>query len=250
MVLLKKRLIYSTAASVLLHAAVLTGIELGHTPAVTGPPVPAEPIYVQLTDTPPVTEPENDSLRSPDPENAEMSAVETPPEIRENPPPEPVKEIAEVDDESTPAPAARETTPPVTSTAADKERPSPDRENPGNSSGGGGGIDPFSAPEQDADTSIDEPARAHRTDPVPREAIQPDYPLSARIKGYEGTVVIDIRVSASGKVVQTVVAQSSGHEVLDRAAVDSVLRTAFVPGMINDNPEDMNVSVKVVFSLQ
>ena len=218
MVLLKKRLIYSTAASVLLHAAVLTGIDLGYTPAVTTPPDPAEPIYVQLTHTPAAAKPENDGSLSPEAENAELPVEETPSNIQENPPPGPVKEIAKADDESTPAPAALGPAPPIMSTPVD----------------------------EDSDRST----QTHRTDPVPREAIQPDYPLSARIKGYEGAVVIDIRVSASGKVVQTVVTQSSGHEVLDRAAVDSILRTAFMPGMINNNPEDMVVSVKVVFSLQ
>jgi len=45
------------------------------------------------------------------------------------------------------------------------------------------------------------------------------YPAIARAKGWEGTVVIAVSLDARGRLEQAVVRRSSGHEVLDRAAV-------------------------------
>jgi len=50
----------------------------------------------------------------------------------------------------------------------------------------------------------------------------PRYPLIARRKGWEGTVVIDIRVSGGGQVQEARVDKSSGYTVLDDAALGAV----------------------------
>jgi len=45
------------------------------------------------------------------------------------------------------------------------------------------------------------------------------YPAIARANGWEGTVVVAVWLDARGRLEQAVVRRSSGHEVLDRAAV-------------------------------
>jgi TonB family protein len=50
----------------------------------------------------------------------------------------------------------------------------------------------------------------------------PRYPLIARRKGWEGTVVIDIHVSNTGWVQEARVDKSSGYTVLDDAALGAV----------------------------
>lgn len=45
------------------------------------------------------------------------------------------------------------------------------------------------------------------------------YPAIARANGWEGTVIVSVHLDARGKLEQAIVRRSSGHEVLDRAAV-------------------------------
>jgi len=54
------------------------------------------------------------------------------------------------------------------------------------------------------------------------------YPRIARRNGWEGTVVLALRVLPDGKLTDILVSSSSGHPVLDRAAVHT-LQTASVP---------------------
>ena len=48
------------------------------------------------------------------------------------------------------------------------------------------------------------------------------YPSSARLNGSEGKVVLRVILRADGHLVDVVVHRSSGHEVLDRAAMETV----------------------------
>jgi len=50
----------------------------------------------------------------------------------------------------------------------------------------------------------------------------PPYPLLARQRGWEGTVLLRVHVAANGQVSQVEVARSSGYAVLDAAAVGAV----------------------------
>jgi protein TonB len=46
-----------------------------------------------------------------------------------------------------------------------------------------------------------------------------EYPLRARRLGLEGRVVVAVRVDRRGRVVEIIVRESSGHEILDEAAI-------------------------------
>jgi len=58
---------------------------------------------------------------------------------------------------------------------------------------------------------------------------KPKYPSVARSQGWQGKVILKVLVSAKGDSEQVTVAQSSGHDVLDQAAVDAVKAWHFVP---------------------
>jgi protein TonB len=78
---------------------------------------------------------------------------------------------------------------------------------------------------------------------------KPKYPNIARSSGWEGKVVLQVRVSTSGKSEQITVSQSSGHEVLDQAAVDAVKEWHFVPAKRGDTAVSGTVSVPINFKL-
>ena len=82
---------------------------------------------------------------------------------------------------------------------------------------------PEIAPQADQEVAkvVSEPAAIGR--------IVPKYPRSARRRGKEGAVTLEICVSDSGKVSDTTVVSSSGHRELDAAAVSAVRSAQFAP---------------------
>ena len=57
----------------------------------------------------------------------------------------------------------------------------------------------------------------------------PVYPEKAVREEIEGTVLLNLRVGADGKIVETHVKRSSGAEILDTAAVKAAANWLFVP---------------------
>ena len=76
------------------------------------------------------------------------------------------------------------------------------------------------------------------------------YPLSARRMGIQGRVVLNVEVLAEGVAGQISVLQSSGHEMLDRAALESVKSWRFVPARRAGQPFTKWFTVPIQFSLQ
>ena len=66
------------------------------------------------------------------------------------------------------------------------------------------------------------------------------YPPLARASGWKGTVVLAIRLDAAGNLLQSVVRQSSGYEVLDRAAAALIRKVTPV-----ENPLGLPVSIEI-----
>jgi protein TonB len=58
---------------------------------------------------------------------------------------------------------------------------------------------------------------------------EPVYPVLSRKRGEEGRVVIELEISAKGKVLKAEVANSSSYPKLDRAALEAVKNAAFTP---------------------
>ena len=79
---------------------------------------------------------------------------------------------------------------------------------------------------------------------------KPLYPEIARRRGYEGTVRLEVEVSASGGVKKVRVKQSSGYEVLDRSALDTVKEWRFIPARFGGMPVKSTVIVPITFKLK
>ena len=94
------------------------------------------------------------------------------------------------------------------------------------------------------------PSEIQKAFPEYQKNPAPRYPSIARRKGHEGIVLIDVLVDRDGLVKEVKIAQSSGHRILDRAALKSVKKWVFVPGKKGDQTIDMWVSVPIRFALQ
>ncbi|MDE0538655.1 MAG: TonB family protein [Rhodospirillales bacterium] len=77
----------------------------------------------------------------------------------------------------------------------------------------------------------------------------PRYPRRARRDGLEGRVVLSARVSAAGRIVGLEVVRSSGHEILDRAAVRAVNRWTVRPARQGSKPVPSEVRIPILFRL-
>lgn len=78
----------------------------------------------------------------------------------------------------------------------------------------------------------------------------PEYPKMARRRGYEGTVVLEVLVNRDGKVKDLRMLKSSGYDILDSAAEESVREWVFEPGSVGGRKVDMWVRVPVRFELK
>ncbi len=92
--------------------------------------------------------------------------------------------------------------------------------------------------------SIREARPLYRTNPPPK------YPGIARKRRYQGNVVLAVLVKPDGRVGDLQVISSSGHSVLDRAAVAAVKYWMFEPGMIGAEKVEMWVKVPIRFELK
>ncbi len=107
----------------------------------------------------------------------------------------------------------------------------------------GAAADPETPPGGDA-------AAVTEARPLYRENPPPDYPRVARHRGYQGTVILEVLVDATGRVRQVKTAETSGHAVLDRAAEAAVATWRFEPGRRGADPMQMWVKVPVRFELR
>ena len=79
---------------------------------------------------------------------------------------------------------------------------------------------------------------------------KPAYPALAKRMGLEGTVRLKVLISREGSALKIEIAQSSGHEILDKAATEAVRNWRFTPAHQGDSPVDEWVQVPVVFRLK
>jgi len=77
----------------------------------------------------------------------------------------------------------------------------------------------------------------------------PLYPLLARKRGQQGTVMLQVLVNNQGRVHDLEIELSSGFSLLDRAAVTAVRKWVFEPGQRGEDKVQMWVRVPVTFRL-
>lgn len=78
----------------------------------------------------------------------------------------------------------------------------------------------------------------------------PRYPYAARRRGLQGQVIVRALVGADGRALDVRVQQTSGHRMLDRAAVAAVRGWRFKPALKNGAPAKGRVDVPITFRLK
>jgi TonB family protein len=78
----------------------------------------------------------------------------------------------------------------------------------------------------------------------------PSYPESARRRGYQGAVMLRAVIDKTGTPIQVDIEQSSGHSLLDEAALKAVQKWRFRPGLLGNIPVESTVRVPIKFDLQ
>lgn len=86
--------------------------------------------------------------------------------------------------------------------------------------------------------------------PHPKSSIKPEYPASARERGEQGEVLLEISVDAAGAVSSVAVVSSSGHRALDDAALKAVRRAKFIPAKSDSRPVAGRVRLTLEFRLK
>ncbi len=84
----------------------------------------------------------------------------------------------------------------------------------------------------------------YRGTPIPEE-----YPLMARRRGWQGTVMVEVWLDASGEQLKREILQSSGYALLDQAALRSVARNQFTPYTINGVGHPARLHLPVIYTL-
>jgi protein TonB len=79
---------------------------------------------------------------------------------------------------------------------------------------------------------------------------RPAYPRLAMREGWTGSIVLHVRVLPTGRPGEISVQKSSGHRVLDDAAVDAVNGWTFVPATQGGSPVAGWVNVPIEFQLK
>lgn len=87
------------------------------------------------------------------------------------------------------------------------------------------------------------------TRPWPRLSPGPEYPAIARLRGWSGRVMVAVVVDADGRPGTVSIHQSSGHAVLDQAAMTSVRAWLFEPATRDGHKVVDEVLVPIIFSL-
>jgi protein TonB len=101
-----------------------------------------------------------------------------------------------------------------------------------------------------ASTEIAAPA-SHSARIAYGQASPPPYPGRAKRLGWEGTVLLRVRVDTDGRPREVVIERSSGHRLLDRSASEHVLgRWRFEPAVVDGEAVAAWARVPITFRLE
>lgn len=90
-----------------------------------------------------------------------------------------------------------------------------------------------------------------KTSALPRylSTSRPAYPMIARMRGYQGVVLISVEVLADGRAGQIRINRSSGHASLDKSAMEAVRGWRFEPARKSGMSVATWVEIPIRFSL-
>ncbi len=78
----------------------------------------------------------------------------------------------------------------------------------------------------------------------------PLYPNAARENGWQGVVLLKVLVQKDGTAGEVIVEKSSGHQILDEAALNTVKKWHFLPSRIGNIPLVSWVQIPIRFVLE
>jgi len=115
--------------------------------------------------------------------------------------------------------------------------------------GGAQSRDPSARPGEPASPDADG-LRAYRIVLAREARIHRHYPTLARERGWTGTAEVSVDVSREGQARQILLARSSGHDILDREAVQMMSRAAAAAALPDSlRGREFAVRLPVVFDL-
>lgn len=199
--------------AVLLHAAIIVGVH--NLPADAKlPPAKAEPLALEFAPPPPPPPPPEPPKPQPQPQV-----------VKQAPAPQPLPVVRNVVDTG---PATADTV----AVATTPQPPAPPA--------------PVAAPPAPPPPEpVTEPRgfAGYKNNPAP------EYPALAQDRGLQGQVILKVQVLATGKPATINIDKSSGHKILDDAAVKAVQGWAFEPAKRGQTPIDGWVKVPLNFKL-
>ena len=85
--------------------------------------------------------------------------------------------------------------------------------------------------------------------PLYRENTPPIYPAIAKLRGYEGVVLVNAEILSDGRVGSTAISKSSGYTILDKSAMEAVKLWKFEPAKKAGKPFAIRVKLPIKFVL-
>lgn len=79
--------------------------------------------------------------------------------------------------------------------------------------------------------------------------LHPSYPFAARLRGWEGLVVLRLRIERDGEASSASIERSSGHRILDEAALSAAEHARFAAATRGDNPVATTILLPIRFRL-
>ncbi len=105
-----------------------------------------------------------------------------------------------------------------------------------------------SAPAED--NNADLKPKGIESSAVPEIPRSPVYPHRSRQRGEQGTVVVSLTVTVSGKAEQVAVKKSSGYPLLDQAALAAIRKSRFRPALHNGLAVNSSIEQVFIFILE
>jgi len=148
-----------------------------------------------------------------------------------------------------PPPAPRSQPPSAPAAALPLPPPAPPRPAP---SASAAASVPAAAPRVDPVAAAAAPAAGPLDEAVPAAVwrkVDPAVPREARLHRWQGTVLLAVTVSPEGLPALVEIQRSSGHALLDRAAIEAMWQWRFVPARRGGVPVEERIAVPITFRI-
>lgn len=77
----------------------------------------------------------------------------------------------------------------------------------------------------------------------------PEYPVIARKKGWQGRLLLNVRISENGDVLNINILKTSGFKILDRTSVETIKEWKFTPARLGKNNVEGYLNIPISFKL-